>query len=135
GEYVGAGSGAFGLVNGAVYANSFSIKEYIESLASGQLPLRHHKVFSCHEMARYSLLMNLFGLRLDLDLFRQDFGHSIWRLLGPELLFFIFAGALHFSPSQISLTRRGRYYWVIMMREFFTGVDNFRDQSRDAAGL
>ncbi|MCU0576395.1 MAG: coproporphyrinogen III oxidase family protein [Desulfobacterota bacterium] len=134
-EYVGAGSGAFGLVNGAINANTFSLPEYIRMLEKGSLPIRHRRVFSVKELARYNLLMNLFGLKLDLQGFRKRFGRSIWGLLGPEILFFALVGALHFSPSQIRLTRRGRYYWVIMMREFFTGVDNFREQSREAAGL
>jgi len=134
-EYVGAGSGAFGLVGGAIYANTFSLGEYVQSLESGRLPIRHRKVFSLHEMARYSLLMNLFGLKLDLALFKQRFGHSIWYLLGPEIFFFMLTGAISIAPSQLRLTSRGRYYWVIMMREFFTGVDNFRDASREGAGL
>ena len=134
-EYVGAGSGAFGLVGGAIYANTFSLGEYVRSLESGRLPIRHRKAFSLHEMARYSLLMNLFGLKLDLGLFKQRFGHSIWYLLGPEIFFFMLTGAISIAPSQLRLTSRGRYYWVIMMREFFTGVDNFRDASREAAGL
>ena len=28
------------------------------------------------------------------------------------------------------LTRRGMYYWVLMMREFFIAVSNFRDLMR-----
>jgi coproporphyrinogen III oxidase-like Fe-S oxidoreductase len=134
-EYVGAGSGAFGLVNGAINANTFSLPQYIRMLEKGSLPIRHRRIFTVKELARYNLLMNLFGLRLDLQGFRKRFGRSAWALLGPEILFFALVGALHFSPSQIRLTRRGRYYWVIMMREFFTGVDNFREQSREAAGL
>lgn len=134
-EYVGAGSGAFGLVNGAIYANTFSLVEYMRSVHAGRLPIKHSKVFTLHEMARYNLLMNLFGLKLDLDMFRQRFGHSVWRLIGLEILFFMTAGAFRITPEQILLTDRGRYYWVIMMREFFTGVDNFRDASREAVGL
>lgn len=135
GEYAGAGSGAFGLVNGTISANTFSLADYIRALDEGRFPIAHRRVFSVREMARYSLLMNLFGLRLDLRDFRRRFGRSPWMLLGPELLFFKLIGALHGDPSQIRLTRRGRYYWVVMMREFFTGVDTFRDQSREAAGL
>jgi len=134
-EYVGAGSGAFGLVNGAIYANTFSLPEYVRSLDEGRLPIKHRRVFSAREMARYSLLMNLFGLRLDLQAFRGRFGRPAWGMLGPELLFFSLIGALRFGHSEIRLTRRGRYYWVIMMREFFTGVDNFRDQSREAVAF
>ena len=133
-EYVGAGSGAFGLIGGAIYANTFSLDEYMRALGGGRLPVKSYKAFSIKELARYSFLMSLFGLKLDLDTFRQRFGNSIWRLLGPECLFFILAGALCKTASTLELTERGRYYWVVMMREFFTGVDNFRDMSRAAIG-
>jgi menaquinone C8-methyltransferase len=133
-EYVGAGSGAFGLIGGAIYANTFSLDEYTRALGGGRLPVKSYKAFSIKELARYSFLMSLFGLKLDLNTFRQRFGNSIWRLLGPECLFFILAGALYRTSSTLELTERGRYYWVVMMREFFTGVDNFRDMSRAAIG-
>ena len=133
-EYVGAGSGAFGLIGGAIYANTFSLDEYMRALGGGRLPVKSYKAFSIKELARYRFLMSLFGLKLDLNTFRQRFGNSIWRLLGPECLFFILAGALYKTASTLELTERGRYYWVVMMREFFTGVDNFRDMSRAAIG-
>jgi coproporphyrinogen III oxidase-like Fe-S oxidoreductase len=134
-EYVGAGSGAFGFVGGAIHANTFSLTEYLQALQAGVLPVKHRKAFSARDLARYNLLMNLFGLRLDTADFRRRFGRPVWALLGVELLFFSLIGALRFNGSRIGLTRRGRYYWVVMMREFFTGVDTFRDQSREAAGL
>ncbi|MCE5274313.1 MAG: coproporphyrinogen III oxidase family protein [Deltaproteobacteria bacterium] len=134
-EYVGAGSGAFGLVGGAIYANTFSLAEYQQALDAATLPMKSYKAFSRKDMARYSFLMSLFGLRLDVDAFKKRFGSSLWRLLGPECVFFLLIGALRLNGSTFELTERGRYYWVVMMREFFTGVDNFRDMSRIAAGL
>jgi coproporphyrinogen III oxidase-like Fe-S oxidoreductase len=134
-EYVGAGSGAFGLVGGSIYANTFSLEEYMKAALSGRLPIKSIKSFTQKEMARYSFLMSLFGLKLDLNDFRQRFGCSIWRLLGPECLFFFMTGALRMNGSTFELTRQGRYYWVVMMKEFFTGVDNFRDMSRLSAGI
>jgi menaquinone C8-methyltransferase len=134
-EYIGAGSGAFGLVEGAIYANTFSLEDYAQALGRGELPLKSRKVFTRKEMARYSFLMSLFGLKLDLSAFKRQVGYPLWRLLGPDCLFFFLTGALRMTPSGIELTERGRYYWVIMMKEFFTGVDNFRDMSREAAGI
>lgn len=78
--------------------------------------------------------MNLFGLKLDLEAFKRQYGCSIWRLLGPECLFFLMIGALRMTSSTFELTEKGRYYWVVMMKEFFIGVDNFRDMSRKAIG-
>jgi coproporphyrinogen III oxidase-like Fe-S oxidoreductase len=134
-DYVGAGSGAFGLVGGGIYANTFSLEDYEVRIRRGMFPLSARKLFTRRELARYTFLMGLFGLTLDTGLFRERFGASVWQLLGPELLFFTLAGALRFEGSRIRLTRKGQYYWVAMMREFFTGVDNFRDYSREAAGM
>lgn len=129
-EYVGAGSGAFGLVGGAIYANTFSIPDYIRTVGEGRLPLKARKLFSSKELARYTFLMDLFGLKMDRAAFRRKFGRDVWRALWMECLFFTLIGALSTDGRALTVTERGRYIWVIMMREFFIGVDNFRDQSR-----
>lgn len=134
-EYVGAGSGAFGLVDGAIYANTFSIEGYIASLECGEFPLKGRKSFSARELARYTFLMGLFGLRLDLDAFQERYGKNLWCLLGAEYLFFLLTGGIRRKSGMIELTEKGQYYWVVMMREFFTGVDNFRELSRTTAGV
>lgn len=133
-EYIGAGSGAFGLVQGAIYANTFSIPNYIEALSRHRLPVHARKVFTTPELARYTFLMDLFGLRLDRARFREKFGRDVWQALFIECLFFTLIGALRSDADALRVTERGCYYWVIMMREFFTGVDNFRDLGRLSAG-
>ena len=134
-EYVGVGSGAFGLVGDSIYANTFDIRRYIELLDQGRLPLATGKTFSRREMLRYNFLMDLFGLRLDRQSFRERFGRDVWRAMPLEMLFFTLIGALRTGPERVELTRSGQYCWVTMMREFFTGVDNFRDASREAVGI
>lgn len=129
-EYVGAGSGAFGLVGGAIYANTFSIPEYIRTIREGRLPITARKQFSPRELARYTFLMDLFGLKMDRQAFKRKFGRDVWLALWMECLFFTLIGALSTDKQALKVTERGQYTWVIMMREFFTGVDNFRDQSR-----
>jgi hypothetical protein len=75
-------------------------------------------------------LMGLFGLNVPRSIFIQRFGKDPWTLLPLECMFFTLIGAIRTTPDSLQLTEKGRYYWVIMMREFFTGVDNFRDMSR-----
>lgn len=134
-EYLGVGSGAFGLVGGGIYANTFSLPLYGDRIRQGKFPLAARKIFSIRELSRYAFLMGLFGLSINLNSFRSRFKVPLWRLLGPELLFFTLAGAVRREGERLVLTRKGQYYWVAMMREFFTGVDNFRDLSREAAGI
>ena len=36
------------------------------------------------------------------------------------------------TPEELTLTPKGRYLMVVMMRQFFVGVNNLRDQARAA---
>ncbi len=79
---------------------------------------------------RYDFLMKLFGLRLDIRQIESKFKTNVSRYLWMEILFFKFLGGIKTDADQILLTPNGQYYWVIMMREFFIGVNNFRDYCR-----
>ncbi len=82
---------------------------------------------------RYRLMMGLFGLELDKEAFREQFSIAIERGLWSELLFLRRAGAFARDDAKVlTLTPTGRYLLVAMMREFFAGVNNFRDQAREA---
>ncbi|MBN2468231.1 MAG: coproporphyrinogen III oxidase family protein [Deltaproteobacteria bacterium] len=134
-EYAGVGSGSIGYLNGSAYANTFDIHEYIRRVKQGNLPLEAKKDFSLKERARYDFLMKLFGLRLDLSQLSTKIGGSAFRQLLPEILFFTLTGGIKKRGDVLSLSRRGQYYWVIMMREFFIGVNNFRDYCRNSGPL
>ncbi|MDW7711281.1 MAG: coproporphyrinogen III oxidase family protein [Deferrisomatales bacterium] len=130
-EYVGVGSGSFSYLGGALYANTFSLQEYEEAVGAGRVSAAGARVFPRREQMRYRLMMGLFGLRLDKQSFRESFGVSLERGLPLELLFLKAAGALGREDGEaLTLTPRGRYLLVAMMREFFAGVNNFRDQAR-----
>lgn len=128
-DYAGLGSGSIGYLSGTCYAGTFSIGQYIERVNRGEIPVMASRVFSQCEQARYDFLMKLFGLRLDLAGMRRKYGgkfdrHVMWMLLALRL-----AGAVCYDgkTGDYCLTEKGRYYWVIMMREFFTAVNNFRE--------
>ena len=46
GEYVGAGSGSFGYVNGACFANTFSVPHYLTFVQKGEWPILAKRDFS-----------------------------------------------------------------------------------------
>jgi hypothetical protein len=68
---------------------------------------------------RYTLMMALFGRNVDLPFVRKATNSELF----IELLFLRLAGAFRRNK----LTRLGRYLSVVMMREFFSGVNNVRD--------
>lgn len=135
-EYVGAGSGAFGYVNGACYANTFFVPQYLEAVSSARLPLFAMKQFSPAEQIQYDFMMKLFGTSLDIARAEAKYGGRFMKSLRKEVSLFRLASALVSQNGMLKLTRKGRYLWLIMMREFFTGVNNFRDACRaDARSL
>jgi coproporphyrinogen III oxidase-like Fe-S oxidoreductase len=129
-EYAGLGSGAIGYLNGVCYANTFDIGGYIARIDRGELPLSAARVFSRRDRIRYDFLMKLFGTRLNLPALRQKYDGPFWRHLWPDLLAFYLIRAIDWHSPNIVLTPRGRYFWVVLMREFFTAVNNFRDDCR-----
>ncbi len=130
-DYVGVGSGSFGYVNGACYANTFSVPEYLEHIAAGVLPLFARKDFSLTEQIQYHFMMKLFGESLDIARAEAKYDGMFMKSLRKEVALFKVLSALELKNGSLRLTRRGRYFWVIMMREFFTGVNNFRDLCRN----
>lgn len=132
-EYVGIGSGAFSFLDGAIYVNTFSIRDYNARIAERKTPALQKRAFALKDRMRYRFMMQLFGLRLDKHAFKTDFGVSVDRGLPIETRFMRAAGAFaRETAEEITLTPNGRYLLVAMMREFFIGVNNVRDQARAA---
>jgi len=134
-DYAGLGSGSIGYLSGTCYAGTFNIRQYIERVNRGEIPVTASRAFSMLEQADYGFLMKLFGLKLDPARMRGKYGAEFDRFIKPVLFAFQLCGAVRYDrkAGQYILTPRGRYYWVIMMREFFTAVNNFRDFCRENA--
>ncbi len=132
-DYVGLGSGAFSFLQGALYVNTFSLKAYGERIAEGKTAALQMRAFTVPDRMKYRFLMALFGMRLDKRQFAADFGVSIDQGLAIEMAFMRSAGAFSVdNADELILSGTGRYLLVAMMREFFVGVNNLRDQAREA---
>lgn len=130
-NYIGAGSGAFSNLNGTMYANTFAIGRYGRMIHKTGSAITAQRRLSETQQARYDIVMTLFGLAMKKEDYREKFNGRFFSLLRKELLSLRLMGAIVDDGEHIRLTRSGEYLWVIMMREFFTGVNNFRDQMRD----
>ena len=132
-DYVGIGSGAFSFLEGALYVNTFSLAMYAERIEAGLTPAIQSRAFTRHDRMRYRFLMSLFGMKLDKRQFIADFGVSIDLGLAMEMTFMRTVGAFDIdNADELVLSATGRYLLVAMMREFFVGVNNLRDQARAA---
>lgn len=130
-EYVGVGSGSFSYLNGSLYVNTFSLNFYQQWVAGGSAPIAGKRRFSRLDQMRYRFMMDLFGLRLDKKQWQADFGAPVERCLPIEMLAFEKVGAFQTNNAEeITLTPRGRYLLVTLMREFFSSINRMRDQAR-----
>ena len=132
-EYPAIGSGGITYLGSSLYVNTFSLREYSEAIASGRMSIMGRTDFNLHDRMRYRFLMQLFGLRLDKLQWERDFGLTVENGLPAEMAFMKAAGAFATdTPEELTLTPKGRYLVVAMMRQFFIGVNNLRDQARAA---
>ena len=131
-EYVGLGSGSFSYVGGTMFASTFSINHYLDRIEAGATGIVRQRDMNRLEQMRYFLLMQLFAGELSLEPAEQRFGGAFERTLWRDLAGLRMLGAIETRGRTIRLTESGYYLWVILMREFFSGVNNFRDGMRQS---
>jgi coproporphyrinogen III oxidase-like Fe-S oxidoreductase len=125
-DYIGIGAGSVSIVGGNFFVNSFSLERYGDFLAHSHLPVIGWRRLSEHEHMRYYLLTKLFGMKLDKDRFQQRFQSGIESKLRKEMLFFRTFGLLS-GDRQLDVTARGMYPVSVMMRDFFTSLNDLRE--------
>jgi len=129
-EYLGIGSGAISYMDGVIYSSSFSLNNYMELVDYSGSALSACRELSLKEQAQYDLLMRLFGLKLSKDRIQRKYHGQFFKLVRKELTMFKMLGAVQDTGDYLELTREGVYLWLLMMREFFMGVNNFRSEMR-----
>ena len=77
-------------------------------------------------------MMQIFGLRIDADFLWQKYGVAYVAVF-PLLLIFSMTGIVGMSEKSGVYEIRKPYYGVIMMREFFTAVNQLREHCKDEA--
>lgn len=130
-EYLGLGSGSLSYIDGVLYSTTFSLNNYNKRIAAGQFGISRKQPLTHRDRLRYFMLMNLFGLSLDKQVARNRYP-GFFRTLAPEILGLKLIGAVRDDGEQLVLTEYGMRIWIMIMREFFMAVSDFRDQMRHA---
>ena len=132
-EYPAIGSGSITHLNGHLYVNNFSLRDYSAAIDAGHMSIMGKTRLTKHDLMRYHFLLNLYRLRLDKHAFAREFGCSIEVGLPAELAFMRLNGAFATdNRDELTLTPRGRYLVLVMYRQFLSGMNNLRDQARAA---
>jgi coproporphyrinogen III oxidase-like Fe-S oxidoreductase len=123
-EYPAIGVGGFSYLGDYLYANTSSVEEYIRTVEAGFMGIKQKYEVSKTNKMRYRMMMQLFGLELDKAKWKEDFGVSVVAGLPVEYSFLKAASAFDVDDDiRITLTPKGRYLLVAMMREFFVEVN------------
>ena len=125
-EYLGLGSGAFSYIDGAVYGSTFSINHYLERIGAGKSGITRVQRLGRSDQRRYWLLMNLFAGSIRYSEIPRPYRAA----LRAEIAGLRLIGAARRDGECLKLTERGYYLWVVLMGEFFTGVNEFRERMR-----
>lgn len=132
-EYPAIGSGGISYLQGSLYINTFSLRDYNARIDSGHTSVMARTEFPKRDEMRYRFMMDLFGLSIDKKAWYERFGCSVAAGLPIEYAFMKVNGAFDRDDDQmLTLTPKGRYLMVVMMRQFFIGVNSLRDQARAA---
>lgn len=132
-EYLGLGSGAFSFLGDSLYVNTFSLRRYNERISQGKMGVERRKRFDKHAILQYRLLLGLFAARLSRKYFRDVHGVNLDRALFKEMLGLKLAGAIKDNPSDpdnLIVTDAGKFLGLVMMKAFYSGMDNVRAELR-----
>ena len=128
-EYLGLGSGAMSYLDGILYSSTFSLNHYNRQVGAGRFGISRRQPLTDRDRLRYFMLMNLFGLSLDKATAEARYPGFFWKL-APEILGLKLMGAVRDEGDRLVLTSYGMRVWILIMREFFMAVSDFRDLMR-----
>lgn len=132
-EYLGVGSGAFSFLGSNLYVNTFSLRRYNERIKEGKTGVERRRQFDKHAVLQYRLLLGLFSARLSRKYFREVHGVDLDKALFKEMLGLRIAGAIKDNPEDpdnLIVTDAGKFLGLVMMKAFYSGMDNVRAELR-----
>lgn len=131
GEFVAAGCGGYSFMGDYIFNNDSSLSGYCQRVERGEFSVASRIDMGATNAKRYRMGRELFGLRLDNRAWRRDFGKYIQYDMPVEYGYLAANGAFDKNNAdELTLTRKGRYLVLVMMRQIFIGMNTERDRLR-----
>ena len=131
GEFVAAGCGGYSFLGDKIYNNDSSLAGYCQRVEAGHMSVATRIDMGRANEKRYRMGRELFGLRLDNRAWRRDYGKYIQYDMPVEYGFLQANGAFDKNNAdELTLTRKGRYLVLVLMRQIFVGMNTERDRLR-----
>ena len=125
-EYVGVGSGAFSFLDGELVINAFNLLDYGRKVKDRQSPVIAKCAFSKKERLKYTFLTRLFDGAVDIKAYNEQNDANINKDLFVELSLLKLVNAIYEENGIIKPTFFGKYICVVLMRDFYAGMDKVR---------
>ncbi|MFT7004626.1 MAG: coproporphyrinogen III oxidase-like Fe-S oxidoreductase [Sulfurimonas sp.] len=130
-EYIGLGSGGFTYIDNQLFINAYDLNQYDKMInENSNAIIALSSKFTPKKQIQYQFLLHLFGGTLDIEKFNSLFNVSVESVLRVELFMMKSINAIYIKDGIIYPTRFGEFITVVMMREFYTGMDNIRSMLR-----
>ena len=129
-EYVGVGSGSFSFLEDTLYLNEFALDTYATRIQEKRTAVTKERTFPANSRMYYRLMVDLFNGKLSKKKFEIMFGTSINDALSKELMLLKFSKAIKEHKESITTTEYGDYLFLVMMKEFYMGMDRIRNEAR-----
>lgn len=134
-EYVGVGSGAFSFLNGKLLINAFNLDEYNSRVKNEQSTVMATCEFDKKQRLQYVFLTQLFDGLVDINKYNTYNNCDIKKDLWFELKSLKMVNAIYEENGTIKPTEFGSYLCVVLMKDFYTGMDKVRAYFKDSATL
>ncbi len=130
-QYLGVGASAISKIGPFFTINSFNLAEYHNRVAHSEQAVIGVKKLSIFEDAQYFLLTGLFGMKLDLN---KLTGSKVKdRLIRVEIKLLQAAKLVTVNGNTVTLTESGMLFFSKAMKEFYTGLNFFRQKHKENA--
>lgn len=109
-SYMGVGLGASGLIDRNLYKNEIEFEKYFSKIDKNNMPIQHQEFLSDVEYEKYFILNKMNMLEgIDLEKFKQKFGHDITDDFKEKIEEFIDNGLIEIKNGKIRFTSKGIY--------------------------
>ncbi|MGG7049181.1 MULTISPECIES: coproporphyrinogen III oxidase family protein [unclassified Campylobacter] len=134
-EYLGVGSGAFSFLNGELVINAFNLLEYGRRVKAGENTVIAKCGFSKKERLKYIFLTELFDGSVNIKNYNQNNAANLYKDLFLEINLLKMVNAIYEENGCIKPTFFGKYICVVLMRDFYAGMDKVRAIFKDDARI
>ncbi|EEP2008747.1 coproporphyrinogen III oxidase family protein [Campylobacter coli] len=134
-EYLGVGSGAFSFLDGELLINAFDLNDYAKMIQEKQNANIAKASFTRKEIIKYIFLTEMFAGKIQIDKFNQTLNCDLEKELFKELLGLKISNAIKKENGALITSEFGKYLFVVLMKDFYTGMDLVRAVFRDSKRL